>query len=94
MPVQYGGLSKEGEQEFTTANPAIEEIIKPTSKHTIEFPISEVGDPLLFVPNELHFFTHRISIMSSAIFILVMLYLGKLSGQCVDICSDNVHCKT
>ncbi|KAL6525265.1 Patellin-3 [Orobanche minor] len=44
VPVQYGGLSKEeGEQEFTTADPAIEEIIKPTCKHTIELPITEAG---------------------------------------------------
>lgn len=41
VPVQYGGLSKEGEQEFTTAEPATEEIIKPASKHTIEFPVTE-----------------------------------------------------
>ncbi|KAJ8557811.1 hypothetical protein K7X08_004577 [Anisodus acutangulus] len=41
VPAQYGGLSKEGEQEFTTAEPATEEIIKPASKHTIEFPVTE-----------------------------------------------------
>ncbi|KAK6129615.1 hypothetical protein DH2020_036625 [Rehmannia glutinosa] len=41
VPVQYGGLSKEGEQEFTIADPATEETINPTSKHTIEFPITE-----------------------------------------------------
>ncbi|KAK4483889.1 hypothetical protein RD792_011098 [Penstemon davidsonii] len=43
VPVQYGGLSKEGETEFTTADSATEEIIKPTSKHTIELPITEAG---------------------------------------------------
>ncbi|GFP81269.1 patellin-3 [Phtheirospermum japonicum] len=43
VPVQYGGLSKEGEHDFTTADAAIEEIIKPTSKHTIELPITEAG---------------------------------------------------
>ncbi|KAL3638693.1 Patellin-3 [Castilleja foliolosa] len=43
VPAQYGGLSKEGDQEFTTADPAIEEIIKPSCKHTIELPITEVG---------------------------------------------------
>ncbi|KAL6512131.1 Patellin-3 [Orobanche gracilis] len=44
VPVQYGGLSKEdGEQEFTTADPAIQEIIMPTCKHTIELPITEAG---------------------------------------------------
>lgn len=42
VPAQYGGLSKEGEEEFTTAEPATEEIIKPASKHTIEFPVTEV----------------------------------------------------
>lgn len=42
MPVQYGGLSREGEQEFTTADPATEVIIKPATKHAVEFPISEV----------------------------------------------------
>ncbi|CAI9764100.1 unnamed protein product [Fraxinus pennsylvanica] len=41
VPVQYGGLSKEGETEFTNADPATEETIKPTSKHTIEWPITE-----------------------------------------------------
>ncbi|KAK3013731.1 hypothetical protein RJ639_008648 [Escallonia herrerae] len=41
VPVQYGGLSREGEQEFTTADPSTEEIIKPATKHTVEFPISE-----------------------------------------------------
>ncbi|CAN4098003.1 unnamed protein product [Withania somnifera] len=40
VPAQYGGLSK-GEQEFTTAEPATEEIIKPASKHIIEFPVTE-----------------------------------------------------
>ncbi|XP_073118585.1 patellin-3-like [Henckelia pumila] len=42
VPIQYGGLSKEaGDQEFTIADPATEEIIKPTFKHTIELPITE-----------------------------------------------------
>ncbi|KAJ8560193.1 hypothetical protein K7X08_004251 [Anisodus acutangulus] len=41
VPTQYGGLSKDGEQEFTTAEPATEEIIKPASKHSIEFPVTE-----------------------------------------------------
>ncbi|CAA0809867.1 Patellin-3 [Striga hermonthica] len=43
VPVQYGGLSKEGDQVFTTADPAKEEIIKPNYKHTIEFPVTEAG---------------------------------------------------
>lgn len=43
VPVQYGGLSREGEQEFNVADSATEVIIKPTSKHTVEFSLSEVG---------------------------------------------------
>lgn len=43
VPVQYGGLSREGEQEFTTAEAAREEIIKPSSKQTVEFPVTEGG---------------------------------------------------
>ncbi|KAK9271109.1 hypothetical protein L1049_026698 [Liquidambar formosana] len=41
VPVQYGGLSREGEQEFTTADPVTEVTIKPATKHTVEFPVSE-----------------------------------------------------
>ncbi|XP_073143837.1 patellin-3-like [Henckelia pumila] len=41
VPVQYGGLSKDGEQDFTSADAAIEETIKPASKHTIELAITE-----------------------------------------------------
>ncbi|GMJ11676.1 hypothetical protein HRI_004836800 [Hibiscus trionum] len=41
VPVQYGGLSREGEQEFTDADAATEDIIKPATKHTVEFPITE-----------------------------------------------------
>ncbi|KAK6775802.1 hypothetical protein RDI58_026803 [Solanum bulbocastanum] len=41
VPVQYGGLSREGEQEFTVADPATEDTVKPASKHTIEFPVTE-----------------------------------------------------
>ncbi|CAL5439074.1 unnamed protein product [Camellia sinensis] len=41
VPVQYGGLSRDGEQEFTTADVVTEETIKPASKHTVEFPVSE-----------------------------------------------------
>ncbi|KAK7258255.1 hypothetical protein RIF29_32833 [Crotalaria pallida] len=43
VPVQYGGLSREGEQEFTTADPATEATIKPATKHTVEFPVSETS---------------------------------------------------
>ncbi|KAK7404217.1 hypothetical protein VNO78_04909 [Psophocarpus tetragonolobus] len=41
VPVQYGGLSREGEQEFTTAHPVTEVTIKPATKHVVEFPVSE-----------------------------------------------------
>ncbi|KAI3512941.1 hypothetical protein L1887_20264 [Cichorium endivia] len=41
VPVQYGGLSREGEQEFTSTDSVTEEIIKPATKHTIEFPAPE-----------------------------------------------------
>ncbi|XP_076933567.1 patellin-3-like [Bidens hawaiensis] len=41
VPVQYGGLSREGEQEFTTSDSVTEEIIKPATKHTIEIPAPE-----------------------------------------------------
>ncbi|CAH9085092.1 unnamed protein product [Cuscuta epithymum] len=41
VPVQYGGLSREGDYDFTTRDPATEEYIKPTCKHTVEFPVTE-----------------------------------------------------
>ncbi|XP_007020114.2 PREDICTED: patellin-3 [Theobroma cacao] len=41
VPVQYGGLSREGEQEFTVADAVTEVTIKPSTKHTVEFPINE-----------------------------------------------------
>ncbi|QCD89046.1 patellin-3-like [Vigna unguiculata] len=41
VPIQYGGLSREGEQEFTTADPVTEVTIKPATKHAVEFPVSE-----------------------------------------------------
>nr|GFA80551.1 hypothetical protein [Tanacetum cinerariifolium] len=41
VPVQYGGLSREGEQEFTVSDCIIEVIIKPSCEHTIELPASE-----------------------------------------------------
>ncbi|XP_075481681.1 patellin-3-like [Primulina tabacum] len=41
VPVQYGGLSKDG--EFTAADAAMEETIKPSCKHTIELPITEAS---------------------------------------------------
>ncbi|XP_052114892.1 patellin-3 isoform X1 [Arachis duranensis] len=41
VPVQYGGLSREGEQEFSTADPVTEVTIKPATKHTVEFSFAE-----------------------------------------------------
>ncbi|KAK3426573.1 hypothetical protein EUGRSUZ_F02993 [Eucalyptus grandis] len=41
VPAQYGGLSMEAEQEFTAAEPATGVTIKPASKHTVEFPVTE-----------------------------------------------------
>lgn len=43
VPVQYGGLSREGEQEFTVADSVTEVTIKPTTKHAVELSFSEVG---------------------------------------------------
>jgi hypothetical protein len=43
VPVQYGGLSREGEQEFTTADPVTEVTVKPATKFAVEFPLSEVS---------------------------------------------------
>lgn len=44
VPVQYGGLKKEGEQEFTAEDTAVTEVtIKPTSKHEVEIPVVEKG---------------------------------------------------
>ncbi|XP_076895190.1 patellin-3-like isoform X2 [Bidens hawaiensis] len=41
VPVQYGGLSREGQQEFTSGDSVTEDIIKPATKHTIDFPVTE-----------------------------------------------------
>ncbi|KAK1436683.1 hypothetical protein QVD17_02465 [Tagetes erecta] len=41
VPVQYGGLSRNGDQDFTSGDSVTEEIIKPSTKHTIEFPAVE-----------------------------------------------------
>ncbi|KAI4366807.1 hypothetical protein MLD38_022631 [Melastoma candidum] len=41
VPAHYGGLSRDGEQEFTIADPTTEVTIKPSSAHTVEFPVTE-----------------------------------------------------
>lgn len=42
VPVQYGGLKKDGDSEFSDSHPVTLVAIKPGSKHVIEFPYSEV----------------------------------------------------
>ncbi|PWA86501.1 cellular retinaldehyde binding/alpha-tocopherol transport [Artemisia annua] len=44
VPVQYGGLSREVEYEFCAMDFVTEEIIKPATKHCIEFPIEIIVD--------------------------------------------------
>ncbi|KAL9234607.1 hypothetical protein vseg_009461 [Gypsophila vaccaria] len=44
VPVQYGGHSKIGENEFTSADPVTEVTIKPGTKHPIEFAFSEAAE--------------------------------------------------
>ncbi|XP_038972983.1 patellin-3-like [Phoenix dactylifera] len=41
VPVQYGGLSKDDDPDFTPADAATESTIKPSSKMTVEIPVSE-----------------------------------------------------
>ncbi|KAK4789293.1 hypothetical protein SAY86_020612 [Trapa natans] len=40
VPVQYGGLSRSGEQKFTAADTVTEVTIKAATNHTVEFPLS------------------------------------------------------
>ncbi|WVZ67993.1 hypothetical protein U9M48_016992 [Paspalum notatum var. saurae] len=42
VPVQFGGLFKEDDPEFTTSDIVTELTIKPSSKETIEIPVTEV----------------------------------------------------
>lgn len=44
VPVQYGGLSREGEQEFSVADAVTEVTIKAATKHTVELHITEKGN--------------------------------------------------
>ncbi|PKA58369.1 Patellin-3 [Apostasia shenzhenica] len=41
VPVQYGGLSKDNDPEFTTTDAVTEVTIKPSGKHIIELPATE-----------------------------------------------------
>ncbi|CAN6440077.1 unnamed protein product [Victoria cruziana] len=42
VPVEYGGLSKSEDSEFSTADAVTDVFVKPTSPHTIEIPVTEV----------------------------------------------------
>ncbi|CAA6663838.1 unnamed protein product [Spirodela intermedia] len=46
VPVQFGGLSKDNDSDFGTSDPTTEITVKPSSKHSIEIPVSEVGSLL------------------------------------------------
>ena len=46
LPVKYGGLSKDG--EFANTDVVTEITVRQASKHNVEFPVTEVGFPLLF----------------------------------------------
>jgi hypothetical protein len=46
VPVQFGGLYKEDDPEFTTSDAVTDLTIKASSKETIEIPATEVGCPL------------------------------------------------
>ncbi|XP_077248719.1 patellin-3-like [Tasmannia lanceolata] len=41
VPVQYGGLSKDNDSDFSTTDVVTEVTIKPATKHTVELPASE-----------------------------------------------------
>lgn len=41
VPVQYGGLSKDNDSDFSSSDAVTEVVIKPSSKHTIELPATE-----------------------------------------------------
>ncbi|MQL90452.1 hypothetical protein Taro_023045 [Colocasia esculenta] len=41
VPVQYGGVNKENDSDFSTSDAVTKVTIKPSSKHSIEIPVSE-----------------------------------------------------
>ena len=49
--MKYDGLSKD--EEFGNTDAVTEITMKPTTKHTMEFSVSEVGFPLLFSRSKL-----------------------------------------
>lgn len=45
--MKYGGLSKDG--EFGNTDAVTEITVRPAAKHTVEFPVNEVGGFPLFL---------------------------------------------
>lgn len=43
VPVAFGGLDKDDDPDFTTADAATDVALKPSSKESIEIPVSEVS---------------------------------------------------
>uniref|UniRef100_A0A803QKE9 Patellin-3 n=1 Tax=Cannabis sativa TaxID=3483 RepID=A0A803QKE9_CANSA len=43
VPVQQGGLSQDGDQEFTSSDAVTEVTIKPSTKETVEIPVTETS---------------------------------------------------
>ncbi|XP_030483080.2 patellin-3 isoform X1 [Cannabis sativa] len=43
VPVQQGGLSQDGDQEFTSSDSVTEVTIKPSTKETVEIPVTETS---------------------------------------------------
>ncbi|XP_020095735.1 patellin-5-like [Ananas comosus] len=41
VPVQFGGLAKENDPDFTTADAVADTVLKPSSKQTIDIPVPE-----------------------------------------------------
>ncbi|KAG2602275.1 hypothetical protein PVAP13_5KG669100 [Panicum virgatum] len=48
VPVQFGGLFKEDDPEFTTSDAVTELTIKPSSKETVEIPVTEVNSTIVW----------------------------------------------
>ena len=40
LPVKYGGMSKDG--EFEACDSVTEITVKPSAKHTVEYPVTQV----------------------------------------------------
>ena len=48
VPVQYGGLSRENDSDFSAADGVSEEMIKAGAKHIVEIPVTDVGSTLVW----------------------------------------------